>query len=83
MRNELLQAAAQTLERGLRIAPKNAYLWSQLADVRLRQKLYGQAISLASKSNNLAGGNKVIIRRNARIIEEAQRNQKKWLLAGQ
>lgn len=73
IRNGQLKAAAQTLERGLRIAPKDASLWSQLADIRLRQHLYGQALSLAAKSNSLAGGNESIIRRNQRIIAEAQK----------
>ena len=76
IQNGQLQAAAQTLERGLRIAPKDASLWSQLADIRLRQHLYGQASSLAAKSNSLAGGDVTIIRRNQLIIEEAQKEQK-------
>jgi Flp pilus assembly protein TadD len=68
-----LETAAQTLERGLRIAPKNASLWSHLATVRLQQHRYGQALALAAKSNTLAGGNSTLMRRNRLIIEEAQR----------
>jgi len=73
VQNGQLDAAAQTLERGLRIAPKNASLWSQLAAVRLQQQRYGQARSLAAKSNSLAAGNLTVIRNNLRIIAEAQR----------
>ena len=76
IQNGQLEAAAQTLERGLRIAPKEASFWSQLAAVRLQQHRYGQALSLAAKSNSLAGGNRALIRRNQLIIEEAQRAQK-------
>lgn len=68
-----LEAAAQTLERGLRIAPKDALLWSQLADVRLQQHQYGQAQSMAQKSNTLAGADRALIQRNNTIIEKAQK----------
>jgi len=64
-----LEAAAQTLERGLRIAPKDAELWSQLATVRLKQQRYGQAKSLAAKSNSFAGGNTKLVDKNRAIIE--------------
>lgn len=70
-----LEAAAQTLERGLRIAPKDATLWSRLAAIRLQQHQYGQAQSMAQKSNTLAGTNMTIIQKNNTIIEAAQRNR--------
>ena len=63
--------AASTLERGLRVAPKDAMLWSQLAEVKLQQQLYQQARSLAAKSNSLAGTNTAIIQKNHWIIEES------------
>ncbi|MBL4904430.1 MAG: hypothetical protein JKY62_17540, partial [Desulfocapsa sp.] len=72
----LFAAAAQTLERGLRIAPKNASLWSQLAAVRLQQQQYGQAQSMAQKSNTLAGANAPLIQKNNSIIIEAQKQQR-------
>jgi len=70
-----LEAAAQTLERGLRIAPKDAYLWSQLATVRLQQRRYGQAQSLAAKSSSLARGNTSLRYRNQVINEKARKQQ--------
>ena len=73
MRNGELDAAAQTLERGLRIAPKEAFLWSQLAAVRLQQRHYEQAQSLAAKSSSLAKDNAALIHRNQVIIEEAKK----------
>ena len=63
--------AASILERGLRIAPKDAMLWSQLAEVKLRQQQYQQARSLATKSNSLAGTNGAIMEKNRWIIQEA------------
>ncbi len=70
-RNGDLDAAAQTLERGLRIAPKDAQLWSQLATVRLKQQRYGQAKSLAAKSSSFARNNTALVARNKAIIEQA------------
>ena len=47
-------AAAATLERAIRIQPREAYLWNRLARVRLDQNNYDQAGSLAQKSNTLS-----------------------------
>ena len=69
--------AAATLERGLRIAPKEAVLWSQLAEIKLQQQQYLQARSLAAKSNSLAGSNTKIIDKNHWIITEALRRAAK------
>lgn len=68
-----LDAAAQTIERGLRIAPKEAFLWSQLATVRLKQRRYSQAQSLAAKSSSLAPGNAALVSKNQMIIESARK----------
>ena len=75
MENNDLEAAAQTLERGLRIVPKDAYLWSQLATVRLQQRRYGQAQSLAAKSNSLARGNTSLRYKNQVIGEKSRKQQ--------
>lgn len=69
-----LDLAAATLERGLRVAPKDASLWSHLAEIKLQQKSYQQAESLAAKSNSLAGSNMSVIQKNQRIIEEARKS---------
>lgn len=71
VRQGRLDLAAATLERGLRIAPKDAMLWSQLAEVKLKQHQYQQARSLAEKSNSLAGSYPGIVEKNEQIIEEA------------
>jgi len=66
-----LNLAAATLERGLRASPKNAKLWSQLAEIELQQDHYLQARSLAAKSNSLAGTDTAIIEKNQWIIRES------------
>jgi Flp pilus assembly protein TadD len=65
--------AAASLERSLRIAPREAYLWNRLARVRLEQGQSGQAGNLAARSNDLAGDTPAIKQDNWRIIAEARR----------
>lgn len=65
--------AAATLERSLRIAPREAYLWNRLARVRMEQGLTSQAGQLAARSNDLAGSQENVKRDNWRIIAESRR----------
>ncbi len=67
-----LNQAAALLERALRIQPRDALLWNQLADIRLRQKRYPQAESLARKSISLAGQQTRLKVRNWRMIATAR-----------
>jgi hypothetical protein len=67
-----LPNAAATLERALRIEPRNARLWHELALVRLRQRDYGQAESLAARSNTLAGNDSELRSANQRLIDDAR-----------
>ena len=67
-----LTNAAASLERALRIEPRNARLWHELAQVRLRQRDYAQAESLATRSNTLAGGDAELRAANQRLIEEVR-----------
>ena len=50
-----LETAAASLERAVRIAPKDPIPWQRLAQIRLQQKDAVQAEVLAAKSNSLAG----------------------------
>ncbi|MFO7641657.1 MAG: tetratricopeptide repeat protein [Candidatus Competibacteraceae bacterium] len=70
--NQLPEAGA-ALERALRIEPRNAGIWHDLAQIRLHQGEYQQAESLASKSSNLAGGNRALQARNWRLIAVARK----------
>jgi len=63
---------AATLERALRIDPKNAQLWSRLAAVRLDQGRPGQAEQLALKSNALAQEDKALQAHNWRLVARAR-----------
>lgn len=64
-------AAANFLERALRIEPRNALLWSRLADVRFSLKDYQQATQLAAKSNTLAGSDLHLRRQNWYLMANA------------
>jgi hypothetical protein len=67
-----LPNAAATLERALRIEPRNARLWHDLAQIRFRQRDFAQAESLAARSNTYAGSDADLRAANQRLIEEAR-----------
>jgi predicted Zn-dependent protease len=67
-----MEAAGASLERALRIEPRNPVLWQELARVRLDQGQYRQAENLAAKSNALAGDDKRLRPENWRIIGQAR-----------
>lgn len=67
-----LDAAGASLERALRIEPRNPGLWQELAKLRLQQGQYDQALSLAAKSNAFAGENKALRAGNWRVTGEAR-----------
>ena len=70
-----LEPAAASLERAIRIDPRNPVLWYHLATVRLSQGESAQAEQLAAKSNSLAAGNHTQQARNWRLIAQARREQ--------
>ena len=65
--------AAATLERALRIEPRNPHLWNRLAHIRLQQERFEMAADLAAKSSALAGDNPGLKRDNWLIIAHARR----------
>jgi len=66
------QAAGASLERALRIEPRNPALWQELARIRLAQGQFRQAENLAAKSNALAGDNLRLRTENWRLIGQAR-----------
>lgn len=67
-----VDAAAETLERALRLEPANATLWHRLARVRLQEGRPGQAESLARKSLSLAPGDDDLRRANWELIARSR-----------
>ncbi len=68
--------AEQRLERALRIAPRDAQLWHQMAVIRMDQERYEQAERLASRSLQVAGsGDRELALKNWRLILAAREAQ--------
>ena len=65
--------AAASLERALRIEPRNARLWHELARVRLGQEDYPQAENLAKRSNSYAMNDGALRHANWKLIAECRR----------
>ncbi len=62
------EQAAATIERALRIEPRNALLWHRLALIRIQQQQWQQAITMARKSNALATNNDKLKSENWGVI---------------
>ena len=67
-----LANAAASLERALRIEPRNPRLWHELARVRLKQGDYAQAEGVAARSNSWAGADNALRAENWRLIAESR-----------
>ncbi|MDX1519078.1 MAG: hypothetical protein R3318_03070 [Gammaproteobacteria bacterium] len=65
------QRAIASLERGIRIKPKDPWLWHQLGVMKLRTGEWLDAISIAEKSNSLAGNNRQLLIGNWLVIADA------------
>jgi len=69
------ERAAATLERALRIEPRNARLWHRLAILRFQQGQFTLAESLAAKSSMLAQGDWSLKQKNAELIEQVRQRR--------
>lgn len=63
--------AASAIERGLRIEPRNGFLWSRLAEIRFLQKDWKQAAQLSARSNSLPNLQADIKRRNYWMMSQS------------
>ncbi len=66
------EAAFQTLERALAVDGRDPVIWHLMAGIRMVQKDYDQAESLARKSNTLAAGDFSLKAKNRQIIIDAR-----------
>ena len=67
-----LSTAAASIERALRIEPRNPRLWQELARVRLQQGQLVQAENVAARSNSFAGSDSALRAENWRLIAQAR-----------
>ncbi len=65
-------AAQASLERALRIEPRNPRLWNRLAHLYAAQRQYARVEAFAAKSNALAGDDAVLRADNWALIAEAR-----------
>ena len=63
--------AEATLERALRVEPRNPRLWHEMAQVKYGQEDYGQTVQFCLKANSLAGRNGALIRQNWQLMSRA------------
>jgi Tfp pilus assembly protein PilF len=68
-----LANAAASLERALRIEPRNPRLWHELARVRSQQGQHAQAENVAVRSNSFAGDDKALRAENWKLIAETRK----------
>ncbi|HWI97407.1 MAG TPA: tetratricopeptide repeat protein [Burkholderiales bacterium] len=67
-----LSTAAASIERALRIEPRNPRLWQELARVRLQQGQHVQAEEVAKRSSSFAGSDNALRAENWRLIAQAR-----------
>lgn len=67
--------AAASLERALRIEPRNARLWHELARLRMQEEEYQQAENMALRSNRFSGNDRVQRRANWQLISESRKER--------
>lgn len=67
------ELAAASLERALRIEPRQPLLWLELGELRLREGDYVQAESLGRRALSLSVGDSTIRERAEKLITDAQR----------
>jgi tetratricopeptide (TPR) repeat protein len=67
-----LSTAAASIERALRIEPRNPRLYQELARVRLQQTNFTQAENVATRSNFFAGNDNALRAENWRLIAQAR-----------
>ena len=67
-----LANAAASLERALRIEPRNPRLWHELARVRFQQGQHAQAENVAVRSNSFAGDDRALRAENWKLIAETR-----------
>ena len=67
-----LELSEASLERAIRIEPRNPWLWHRLALVKLFRREHGEAVAMAQRSNALAAGRGDLQRENWRLIAQAE-----------
>lgn len=70
------QQAIATLERAVRLQPRNAQAWLRLAELYLEQGQYRKAEQFAGRAQQFAAGDRQLLRRSEAVIKQAREQQK-------
>lgn len=70
------QKAEMTMERALRIEPKNGHYWYTMGKIKFEQKQYAQSIHLCLKSKSLAGSDQNLLILNDTLMKKARQQMK-------
>jgi hypothetical protein len=65
--------AAASIERALRIEPRQPVLWLELGNIRLKEGDFAQAESLGRKALSLSTGNPTLVAKAEQLIATAKR----------
>jgi Flp pilus assembly protein TadD len=65
--------AAASIERALRIEPRQPVLWLELGNIRLREADYAQAESMGRKALSLSAGDATLTAQAEQLIATAQK----------
>lgn len=65
--------AAASVERALRIEPRQPVLWLELGNIRLKEADYAQAESMGRKALSLSAGDAALTARAEQLIAAASR----------
>ena len=72
-----INSAIAQVERALRIEPRNAHAWHQLATLHLAAGELNKAEQFARRSNQFAAGNRQLIDANQKVLDDVGRLRKK------
>ena len=71
-----IQQAIATLERAVRLQPRNAHAWLRLAELYLKKGNYHKAEQFAGRAKQFSSGNNRLIRRSETVIQQAKAMQR-------
>ncbi|WP_136810208.1 tetratricopeptide repeat protein [Desulfosediminicola flagellatus] len=66
------QKAEMTMERALRIEPKNGHYWYTMGQIKFQQQQYAQSVHLCLKSKSLAGNDQNLLILNDVLMKKAR-----------
>lgn len=70
--NGEIQKAELTMERALRIEPRNGHYWYTMAEIKYQQQQFDQTVQFCLKSKSLSGKNEHLLALNNVLMHKAK-----------